>query len=178
MIVANRVLGNYHSDRELEYRVQAQEKDGSVAHVRISAGDAQRRRLRLVASSGVEVGIVVDAGKALEDGDVLCRDDDDSRLVVVEVEPSEAMAIRVNPPPLDEASFVYGVRLGHMLGNQHWPIKVDGTVVLTPVNIDRLVMETVIRTHGFEGLVWEFISVEPGEVPTAMPRIDMEHDHG
>jgi urease accessory protein len=178
VIVVNRVLGNTNKDQALEYRVQAQEKEGNVARVRISASDAQRRRLRLTAGDGVEVGIALEAGTALEEGDVLCRDDDESELVVVEVEPSEAMAIRVNPPPADEASFVYGVQLGHMLGNQHWPIKVDGTVVLTPVNIDRLVMETVLKTHGFEGLEWEFISVEPGEVPTAMPRIDMEHDHG
>jgi urease accessory protein len=172
VIVVNRVLGNTNKDQALEYRVQAQEKEGNVARVRISASDAQRRRLRLAASYGIEVGIALEAGTALEEGDVLCRDDDESELVVVEVEPSEAMAIRVNPPPADEASFVYGVQLGHMLGNQHWPIKVDGTVVLTPVNIDRLVMETVLRTHGFDGLEWEFISVEPGEVPTAMPRIN------
>jgi len=178
MIVVNRVLGNANKDQELSYRTQAREKDGHVTRVRMSASDAQRRRLRLVADSGVEVGIAIEAGMTLQDGDVLCRDDDESELIVVGVEPSEAMVIRVNPPPRDEASFLYGVQVGHMLGNQHWPIKVDGRGVLTPVNIDRLVMEKVLRTHGLEGLEWEFLSVEPGEVPTAMPRIAMDHDHG
>ncbi|WP_298443004.1 urease accessory protein UreE [Ferrimicrobium sp.] len=177
MIIGNRLLGNVNDD-SLAYRVQALEKSGDAVRVSISASDAQRRRLRLTSSSGTEVGIALESGTALQDGDVLCQDDDESHLILVEVEASEAMAIRVNPRPADEASFVYGVKLGHMLGNQHWPIKVDGTVVLTPVNIDRLVMETVLRTHGFEGLEWEFISVEPGEVPTAMPRVDLEHEHG
>lgn len=177
MLVVNRLVGNVAVSDELAHRVQAMEKSASVERVQVSQADAQRRRLRLTAESGIDVGITVEGGTALSDGDVLCHDDDESRFVIVEISPSEAMAIRVTPAPADAASFAYGVRLGHMLGNQHWPIKVDGSVVLTPVNIDRLVMETVVRTHGFDGLEWEFVSVEPGEVPTGMPRIEHEHEH-
>jgi urease accessory protein len=176
VFVVNRLLGNTASAEGLAHRVQAMEKSSLVERVRVSPTDAQRRRLRVTTESGVDVGIMVEDVTALTDGDVLCHDKDESRLVVIEVTASEAMAIKVMPPPADAASFAYGVLLGHMLGNQHWPIKVDGSVVLTPVSIDRLVMETVLRTHGFPGLEWEFITVEPGEVPTAMPRI--EHSHG
>lgn len=176
MLVVETRLGNVNADEALALRLQAMEKSAAVERVSISPTDAQRRRLRLKAASGADVGIAIDADVALSDGDVLCRAGDDSRVVVIEVTPAEAMAVRVSPALADEASFAYGVRLGHVLGNQHWPIKVDGPVVLSPVNVDRVVMETVLRTHGFEGLEWEFISVEPGEVPTGMPRIDHSHD--
>ena len=39
------------------------------------------------------------------------------------------------------------VRLGHVLGNQHWPVAVVGEQILVPVSLDRAVMETVLRTH-------------------------------
>jgi urease accessory protein UreE len=39
------------------------------------------------------------------------------------------------------------VRLGHVLGNQHWPVAVVGEQILVPVALDRAVMETVLRTH-------------------------------
>ena len=39
------------------------------------------------------------------------------------------------------------IRLGHVLGNQHWPVAVVGEQVLVPVTLDRAVMETVLKTH-------------------------------
>jgi urease accessory protein len=176
VLVVDTVLGNVHHDEHLALSVQAKEKDGTALHIRISASDAQRRRLRVSAESGTEVGINIAHGAALQDGDVLAPTADANRVVVVEVAPSEAMAIRLSGEVPAEELFAYGVRVGHMLGNQHWPIQVEKNVVLTPVNIDHKVMETVVTTHGFEGLTWEFIPVEPGRVPTGMPRI--EHDHG
>ena len=176
MFIADTLLGNLVADTELAYRVQAMEKAGAVARVAISASEAQRRRMRLTSETGVDVGIVAEGNAPLKNGDVLSHAGDESQLVVVEVAPAEAMAIRMVPRPADEASFAAGVLLGHMLGNQHWPITVEGAAVLTPVSIDRHVMEAVVRTHGFPGLEWEYIGVDPGRVPTGMPRI--AHDHG
>lgn len=176
MFVVDKVLGNLAADQKLAWRVQTREKSGAVERVMVSASGAQRRRMRLTSATGVDVGVAIEGGAPLHDGDVLCHDGDESRLVVVEVAPSEAMAIHPKPAPADGDSFARGVLLGHLLGNQHWPIKVDGSVVLTPVTVDRRVMETVLRTHGFPGLTWEFVEVEPGEVPTGMPHIGHSHE--
>lgn len=177
MRIVDRRLGNVSSDIGLEGYVDSLEEKGQVERVKITHRDAQKRRLRVEAESGEDVGIALEEDFHLENGDVLCLGDDDSNVVVVEVSASEAMVIKVNSILRDRESFAYGVALGHMLGNQHWPIKVDGFTVLTPVNVDRLVMETVLRTHGFEGLEWEFKNVEPGEVPDAIPRIELNHEH-
>lgn len=177
MLVLNRIYGNTTSDQIVEYEVQRREKLGEVEHLAIAFADAGRRRLRATSSASTEVGIDLDS-EVLKDGDVLVPGDDTSRLFLVDVAPSEAMALRMGKTLPPEELFAFGVRLGHMLGNQHWPIKVENDVVLTPVNIDRLVMETVVRTHGFDGIEWEFVPVQPGDLPTGMPALEHElHVH-
>ena len=49
------------------------------------------------------------------------------------------------------------VELGHALGNQHWPALVKGDQVYVPLTVDRKVMASVMNTHRFEGLRYEFV---------------------
>ena len=49
------------------------------------------------------------------------------------------------------------VELGHALGNQHWPALVKGTRVYVPLTVDRKVMSSVMNTHRFEGIRYEFV---------------------
>src|SRR6185369_17567145 len=48
------------------------------------------------------------------------------------------------------------VELGHAMGNQHWPALVKGDVVYVPLTVDRKVMASVMHTHHFEGVRYEF----------------------
>ena len=50
--------------------------------------------------------------------------------------------------------------IGHALGNQHWPALVKGTRVFVPLTVDHKVMASVMKTHRFEGIRYEFV---PGE---------------
>lgn len=175
MFVVDKVLGNTHRDEPLALDMQAKAKTGAAEHVEVSFHDAQRRRLRLTTPSGLEVGVDISHAHGLQDGDVLSGGDG-TKFIVIDVAAAEAMALQMDGSIPPEELFAYGVRLGHMLGNQHWPVSVENDVVMTPVNIARKVMETVVRTHGFPGVVWEFIPVEPGRVPTGMPHIEHNHD--
>ena len=49
------------------------------------------------------------------------------------------------------------VELGHAMGNQHWPALVKDTVVYVPLTVDRKVMASVMNTHRFEGIRYEFV---------------------
>ena len=49
------------------------------------------------------------------------------------------------------------VELGHALGNQHWPALVKETRVFVPLTVDRKVMASVMNTHRFEGIRYEFV---------------------
>ncbi len=174
MYVVDTTLSNIHTDESAALNVQRLEKEGKVERVYIPFHDAGRRRLRVTTDQGTHIGVNLPDG-ALQDGDVLAGEEGSDRLVVVEVAPSEAMALRMSEEvPIGEL-FAFAVQLGHMLGNQHWPITVKDDVVLTPLSIDHKVMETVVKTHGFTGIEWEFIPIQPGDVPTAMPHIEHEH---
>ena len=48
------------------------------------------------------------------------------------------------------------VELGHALGNQHWPALVKGDRVYVPLTVDRKVMASVMKTHRFEDIAYEF----------------------
>jgi urease accessory protein len=49
------------------------------------------------------------------------------------------------------------VELGHAMGNQHWPALVKGNLVYVPLTVDRKVMTSVMNTHRFEGIRFEFV---------------------
>jgi len=42
------------------------------------------------------------------------------------------------------------------LGNQHWPAVVKGTTVFVPLTVDRKVMASVMKTHAFSGISYDF----------------------
>ena len=49
------------------------------------------------------------------------------------------------------------VELGHAIGNQHWPAVVKGDRVYVPLTVDHAVMSSVMKTHAFEGIRYEFV---------------------
>ena len=49
------------------------------------------------------------------------------------------------------------VELGHAMGNQHWPALVKDNAVYVPLTVDRKVMASVMNTHRFEGIRYEFV---------------------
>jgi urease accessory protein UreE len=49
------------------------------------------------------------------------------------------------------------VAVSHALGNQHWAAVVKGLPVYVPLTVARVVMESVLKTHAFEGLTWSFV---------------------
>ena len=175
MYVVTSTLGNLNNDESLALEVQRLDKEQKVGRVHIPFHDAGRRRLRVTTDDGLHVGVDLDDGTALQDGDVLTGEEGTDRLIVVEIAPSEAMALRMSKEIPSDQLFEFGVLLGHMLGNQHWPITVKDDVVYAPLSIDHKVMETVVRTHGFDGIEFEFVPVKPGDVPTAMPQIEHHH---
>ena len=49
------------------------------------------------------------------------------------------------------------LELGHALGNQHWPALIKGDHVYVPLTVDRKVMASVMNTHRFEDIRYEFV---------------------
>jgi urease accessory protein len=175
MYVVNQIVGNLHDNESVALDVQRLEKEGKVERVYIPFHDAGRRRIRVTTDHGTNIGVDLPVDHALQDGDVLVGAEGTDHLVVIEVAPSEALALRMSKEIPADQLFEFGVKLGHMLGNQHWPITVKDDVVYSPLSIDHKVMETVVKTHGFDGIEFEFVPIKPGDVPSAMPQIEHHH---
>lgn len=120
---------------------------------------AQKNRFRLRTAGGVEVAVALARNGHLRDGDVLVWDEPNLRAIVARVSLKEVMVLRLDAllgrPPEELARAC--VELGHALGNQHWPAVFKGSAVYVPLTVDRKVMDSVMRTHAFEGVECEFV---------------------
>lgn len=157
MILVEDVKGN-----EREPRWKARLEAGSVDLLRLDQWQAQKNRFRRKTEAGCEVAVSLDRNSHLHDGDILYWDEAEARAIVVRIQLQDVMVVRLagilNLTP--ELVAQTCVELGHALGNQHWPAVVKGTSVYVPLTVDRKVMASVMKTHAFEGITFEFV---PGE---------------
>jgi urease accessory protein len=126
--------------------------------LRLDQAEAQKSRLRKMTEAGVEVAISLDRGLQLRDGDILAWDEARGAAIVARVDLNEVLVIDLSGL-LDrspERSMTTCVELGHALGNQHWAAVVKGLRVYVPLAVARAVMASVMKTHAFEGVTYEF----------------------
>jgi urease accessory protein len=158
MLVVDRVVGNRSEDADLDAACAVAAAGGRLEVVRLGHQDSLRRRLRVATDAGTELGIDLGQQSALRDGDVLYRSPDGAQVVMLSVESPQAVVITpLSPTDEPMALFELGVRLGHALGNQHWPLQVANGQVEVPVTTDPAAVETVLKTHRLAGLVWELV---------------------
>jgi urease accessory protein len=119
---------------------------GQLEEVTVEERDAQKGRLRIVTDKGQEYGLILARGTALTSGDVFLRATGDSA-VLVTLSAQELMVLTLHRTMPTEERLRWAVRVGHVLGNQHWPVAMMGEQICTPVTITRAVMETVLKTH-------------------------------
>lgn len=177
MLVIDQIVGNAVEDKELACLREEWKQGGQVERVLVGMWEAQKSRLRKHTDLGTEVGINLNRGHLLRHGDVLFLDRADRRLIVVEVESRQVLIIRIRPQATAEEVARVALKLGHILGNQHWPVKITGFTAYVPVVIDQKVMETVLRTHALQGVEWEFQEASPTmELPLVFPSLE-DHAH-
>jgi urease accessory protein len=165
MILVESVLGNA-SEPEWTARLAGT----AVDTLALDHWEAQKNRLRKKTVGGLEIAISLDRGTFMQDGDVLLWDAAAKHAVVARLSLRDVMVIHLADLGKDapEIALRTCVELGHALGNQHWPALVKGSEVYVPLTVDRKVMTSVMNTHRFEGISYEFV---PGEriVPYLAP---------
>jgi len=121
--------------------------------------EAQKNRFRKKTGTGVEIAVSLDRGTFMRDGDVLLYDAAAGRAVVARITLRDVMVVDLDElaSRSPEIAMRTCVELGHAMGNQHWPALVKGTRVYVPLTVDRKVMASVMNTHRFEGIRYEFV---------------------
>lgn len=158
MIVIERILGNLK--REPEWRTKL--ADATLDFVALDQWEAQKSRCRKQSQQGLDLGISLDRNTILKDGDVLLWDEAQRSAVVVQISLRDVMVIDLNELktlPIDE-SIKLGFDLGHALGNQHWKAVVKNNQVYIPLTVATKMMDSVMRTHGFQHLPYTFVQGE------------------
>jgi urease accessory protein len=155
LVIIEAVLGNA-SDPEWAARLSA----AAVDPLELDHWEAQKNRFRKKTASGVEVAVSLDRGTFMRDGDVLLWDPQAPRAVVARISLRDVMIVHLDglAPLAPEIAMRTCVELGHALGNQHWPALVKGNRVYVPLTVDRKVMASVMNTHRFEAIRYEFVA--------------------
>jgi urease accessory protein len=142
----NQRVGNIHHDPALRARVATWQDHGQLEEVTIDERDAHKGRLRIFTNKGREYGLILMRGTVLTSGDVFVRAGEDGG-VLISLSVQELLVLTFRSDLSSEEKLRWAVRVGHVLGNQHWSVSMIGEQICTPVTIDRVVMETVLKTH-------------------------------
>lgn len=156
MILVHNVLGH-----EQDPQWTARLAGAQIDVLQLDQWQAQKNRFRRKTNGGEELAVALERNTHLRDGDVLHWDDTQRRAVVARIQLQDVMVVRLTGV-LDQPAETLArtcVELGHALGNQHWPAVVKGTAVYVPLTVDRKVMASVMKTHAFTGITYEF---QPG----------------
>jgi len=154
MVVIESVLGNVNDDDWKERLTSAQ-----VDRLTMDQWEAQKSRFRKISDSGTEVAVSLDRGIVLKDGDILMWDEETNTAVVAHILLKDVLVIDMSALEAEDPELMMrtAVELGHAIGNQHWPAVVKGNQVYVPLSVDRKVMASVMKTHAFQGITYEFV---------------------
>jgi len=174
MIVVEQTLGNVGEDARLADLHRRWQAAGRAETVELTPLEAQKGRLRTQTDKGTPLGMSLGRGTALRDGDVLYLNESEQRMIVARLKPEEVLVITVQSAASPADLLRVAVQLGHVLGNQHWPVKIEGMAVYVPVSVDKKVMETVLKTYDLQGIEYRFEQGSVGPIPRVVPH---EHPH-
>ena len=146
MLHLSHYLGNIHTNPALRLDIEQWRAMEILDEVTIEERAARKSRLRLHTVKGQELGLILPRRVELQDGDVFALAEDASK-VIVHIALQEVMVLTPYEHLHTQERWRWAVRLGHVLGNQHWPVAVVGEQILTPVTVERAVMETVLSAH-------------------------------
>jgi urease accessory protein len=154
VILVEHVVGN-RNDAPWPERLAAAQVD----LLALDQWEAQKNRLRKTSQGGVELAISLDRGVFLRNDDVLVWDEAKGLAIVARITLKDVMVIQMDTLLAKDVETLVrtAVELGHAIGNQHWPAVVKGTKVFVPLTVDRKVMASVMRTHAFQDVTYDFV---------------------
>lgn len=152
------VIGNMMSDPAWTEKL----KNSKIEYLDLDQWTAQKSRFIAKSSDGEEYAVALKRHSQVENGDILDYDAPGNRALVIRVELKPVLVIDLKKIAGKEPEDIIRrcVEIGHAIGNQHWPAIVKGTTLYVPLTVDKKVMSSVMDTHHFEDISYEF---QPGK---------------
>ena len=133
-------------------------KNMNVEYAELDQWTAQKSRFLIHTDKGNEYAVSLLRHTPLRDGDIIEYDKDTNIAVVLKLALNQVMVIDLsslqNQDRLSSERLCF--EIGHALGNQHWPALMKNEKIFVPLTVDKKVMQSVLDTHHFEGITYEF----------------------
>jgi len=171
-IVAETYLGNLHQNPTLASKINL----AQPITIEINRQDCRKGRIFVKAKTGESVGIVKSRDWLLKDGDVMATQS--QQRVIIQLQQQQVVAIRFSPSAQNQA--VHLVYLGHVLGNHHWPITVQGHTLYVELVTDADIVKSAIleiaKMREIQGLS---LSIETRNAEQFIPfeQAQIRHSH-
>lgn len=165
-----------HATGVLGHASEERFRDRRSVGVPVAWDEASRRRLRRTAADGTDVAIDLPDGSYLADGSVV--HDDGDRVLVIERPPEPALVVRFDPGLPRERLIAQAVALGHVFGNQHVPLEVEGGEARIPLTTSETVARATVDALALEGATATVREVALGSGQPLSAGAGHVHDHG
>ncbi|MGB3670325.1 MAG: hypothetical protein WA984_09460 [Phormidesmis sp.] len=175
--LAETYLGNVSEKADLAIRIAQAKEETRCLDVSIGLGDRTKGRILTHTATGQAVGIVKTRDWLLRDGDVFLSKN--NYLVIISIQQQQVMTLQFEAGVGNRAIAL--VHLGHVLGNQHWPIVVKGDVLYVALVTEAAVMESTLRKMvkalAIEGLQIGYETKSADESVDFSGGVDVHHHH-
>ena len=166
--VAQEYLGNTTEDCNLAEQVKIARNTNNYLEVYLQQSELAKGRILAKATSGSEIGIIKSRDLILRSGDVF--ETTRNNLLLIELE-SEQLIVLSFEQSLKENYAMDLVSLGHILGNHHYPIKIDKNKIYVNLITDDRVIIKMITELNIPGLKISFETHKNQEIP------HLKHSH-
>ena len=118
MLVADTILGNSYQGNSLSEKINFAKENNTLQRLFLSRTQMEKSHLRVETETGLEIGLSLEPGTVMHNGDVL---EIDSHLIVVHQLPEKVIRVMIHE---NEWSPNLLVQLGHIIGNRHRPLSI------------------------------------------------------
>ena len=131
MIHIHKIIGNIHSDSELNDKYQEMIKTGLVEKIEINRLESDRARIRKISDKGTDLALTLIPGYHINNGDVVMLTEE--KMVIANRTPENVAIISLKGIMSEEQLFETAIKIGHTIGNMHRPIKVVSDKIYFPI---------------------------------------------
>ena len=154
--VAQIYLGNIHQNQALAGQIAEAKANQKLLEVNLHQSDRAKGRISCKSTSGVAIGIIKSRKLKIKSGDVYQTDK--NYLLLVKLLAEEVLVLSI--PQEDRDITTKLVQLGHLLGNQHYPIQVKDNKIYVqlhsnhnhPADPEHTIVK-MIKEIGISGLI-------------------------
>ena len=131
MIHIHKIIGNIHSDSDLNDKYQEMIKTGLVEKIEITRLESDRARIRKISDKGTDLALTLIPGYHINNGDVVMLTEE--KMVIANRTPENVAIISLKSIMSQDQLFETATKIGHTIGNMHRPIKIVGDKIYFPI---------------------------------------------